>query len=265
MTGLNLADVLAGGDSQPVLTATVIKLWPDGSVDLALLGGTASNVPVLASYTPQNGDPVLVLRVSDANLVVLGGIRTANTTTAPFNTRTSLKWNVYAAPVSGPVVPNPLTIDAVSSGSYRSADKWGGRNYPVQGAYVSTYGYYQGAFFYGSGAFSDLRGKTVTKITWTVGRKNDGGVISNVPVYAALHSHTSRPSGAPNYTTGAKNIGVLDRNQTDTFTLPDDWGQKLVDGKARGIGMLRLSTSNYSIYKGTSDGASQGRIQIYWK
>lgn len=264
MTGLNLPDVLPGNESQ-VVSGIVSVIHSDGSVDLSLAGGSAVNVPVLASYTPQTGDPVLAIRVSDANLVVLGGIKTSNTTTAPFNTRTALKWNVYPAPVSGPTIPNPLTINAVSSGSYRSSDKWGGRSYPVQGAYVATYGYYKGAFFYGSGAFDDLKGKTVTKITFTAGRKNEGGVISNVPVHVALHSHTSRPSGAPNYVTGAKNIGKLDRNQTDTFDLPDDWGQKLVDGKARGVGFLRLSTSDYSIYKGQPDGASQGRLVISWR
>lgn len=261
---LNLADVLSASPDS-IISATVTAINADGTVTLAVLGGSAYSVPVLASYTPQTGDPVLAMRVTSANLVVLGGIRTANATTAPFNSRTAMKWNVYPTIVSGPTAPNPFTVNAVSSGSYRSSDKWGGRNYPAQGAYLSQYGYYQGAFFYGSGAFADIRGKTVTKITWTVGRKNEAGVISNVPVYAALHSHVVRPGGAPNFTTGGRKIGVLDRNETDTFTLPDSWGQALVDGTAKGIGFLKLSTSNYSVYKGVPDGASQGRIVITWR
>ena len=255
---LTLADLFSSDDNS-VIVGQIENINEDGTVDLTIAGGTVADVPVLGTYTPQSGEVVVALRQNAAALLVLGAVRRSNATTVNFETRFKTVWNVTASSTAS---SGTLTVDPVSASAYRSSDGWGGRAAAVQGAYVTRWGYYHGAYFYGAGAFNSVRGRRATSATIKLKRANTGGTISNVPVYIALHAHDTRPGGAPVYTTGAKRIGVLDRDESATFTLPTSWAQLLLDGRAKGVGVLRDTTADYSIYAAPS--SSNGRVVINW-
>lgn len=268
-----LADLIAQGQSQYggdlPRSAVVDAVNTDGTVDLLYLGGTALNVPVISTYNPVAGDTVQIIRRGPASLVVLGALR--STTVGAAGTVSSdfaFPYNVEAVPtaVSGSPSSGTFTIRPTTSGSYRTADGWGGRNELAQGAYFTStrYGYYQGAWFYGSGAFDGLRGRTVTRIRLTMRRKTGSGIFAAEPIYVFTTKNATKPSGPPYYLNevGSYKLAVGD---TGTFDLPLWVGRSMSTGHVKGLGIRNNSTANYLKLFGESEYADSGMLQISWR
>lgn len=267
---LSLARVLATPDTAgAVVAGFVAGINADGTVIVDFGGGRKTGAcRVLATYTPVMGDVVECIRRDASSWLVLGAIRTSNATTQTLLLSVRMPYNVRPG-VGG--VSNPLVVNATATGSWRPSDGWS-RAQPYQGAYSSSYGYWQSGYFYGAGAFAALAGRTVTSITIRLHRNTaigGSGVGSSAAtaLWIAPHAHPTQPSGAPTWTDTAQNVGALtapDDSQVGTFALPVAWGQALVNGSAAGFGHLRLTTTEYLRCKGVAEDALTGQLSIGW-
>lgn len=198
---------------------------------------------------------------------------------------------VPAAPTSTPVTPPPpdtappdtgdaapapkpatrtgtLTCVPVSTACYRDGS-WRSDGDPVnsfdsfQGRYGgSSYGRMTGAAFYGSKPHT-LSGATVTKTTVKLKRLSGGDYASRA-VTLRLVSQSSRPSGAPtlNETTSGPGLKIGD---STTFTIPDSWGQAIVDGSRGGIAINVSSDNPYIHLAGRGSWSAAWTLSISWR
>jgi hypothetical protein len=156
-------------------------------------------------------------------------------------------------------------VRAASSDTYRATFGWRSQDSdPTTRVYqgvapgAESAGENFGCWFYGT---LPISGVTVSTATVRVSRLDEGGLVAGVPVRARLHTHLTRPAGAPNLTLGPALLGELARGQTETFTLPAGWGQALVDGTARGLA-LDGADSEYLIATSVGEDAASGRLTI---
>lgn len=266
-----LADILAQatkdyGDNLPN-TAVVDTLNADGTVDLRYLGGIARSVGVVATYAPVSGDVVQIIRRGPSSLIVIGPIRTVNTVAnSAVATDLIIAYNVQPVPTSV-TSSGTYTYTPSSSGSYRTADKWGSpvRDELRQGAYFSStqFGYYQGAWFYGTNAFTNLRGLTVTSATLTMRRKTGSGVFAAEPIYVYTTKNPTRPTGAPFYVkyVGAYSLAVGD---SAVFNIPTWVATGLASGAYHGLGIKYNGTADYLAVDGIGAYNLSGRLQVGW-
>lgn len=261
-----LRDALSKPDPDPLVwLATITSIDAGGTVGIDLGGGRTIDVAsVLSSYTPRVGDVVQVLRRDGSTWLVLGDVRDSNQTTVDVTTSLSFPFNVAPA---APAVANPFVVDSNNIQSWRNNEGWSGAaesNNAAQGAFSTTWGYYRGCYFYGSTAFSALKGATCTGITIRLHRDGSGGIAGGERQWIAPHTHATQPSGAPYFPVGATNVGSLAWNGIGTFALPTIWGQRLIDGVYKGFGHLYLGTADYSICVGLGSDALSGRLSISW-
>jgi len=260
-----LRDALASTPEPDGTTAKIYRVYADGTVDLNLGGGRIFGpVNVLSTYTPTTGALVSIMTYPNGQKIVLGTTRTANATTQRETVAVAFPYNVLPGTSS---VANPLVVGAAASGSYRSADGWAwlSDGTVAQGANSTAYGFYKGCWFYGDSAFAALAGRTVTRVALTVARKSAGGVAGAQVHTAALHAHGGQPAGEPTFLVAAQDIGSLAWGAAAEFDLPVWWGQGLVDGTARGVGLLRLASGNgnYSLCQ-PAGVSSSGQLRIWW-
>lgn len=136
---------------------------------------------------------------------------------------------------SAPVVSGTKTITIKSSygDTYRSSvyNNWKKDGTCRQGDY--GYGDCSGLWFFGT-AFSELKGKTISKVQITIKRQT-GGTSAPVEHKLWMHGHTGRPSGAP--------------------TLISDWSQtfRLATGNSTTVAITNSAVLN-AISAGTCKG-----------
>lgn len=257
---MDLATALAARFADgPFITATVQAVNADGTVDLAVTGGTISGAGVLGSYTPRSGDSVVVARRSAEAVFVLGSLRTSNATTVPVDAALSLAWNVAPAV---PALANPFTVDTYSTGTYG----YGWVSDEVyQGAYTIGNAYRKGCLFYGTG-FDSVRGSgiTITRARLTLSRPSSAGSSAGRPFYVAGHAHDYQPTTEPVFVTGATPVGSWAWGDTATVDIPVSLGQGLVDGTIRGLGSLYLGTYHYAKWSSKTAYSLQGRLTLDW-
>ena len=119
------------------------------------------------------------------------------------------------------------------------------------------YGDCNGAWFFGT-QFEEVKGKTITKVTITVTRGSGVGYSSAVSHVFQAHSHSSRPSGMPNYTSCNKTLSLA-WGETGTVTITDtDILNGISAGTIKGFGIKSAYTnSNYSAL-------TNGTVKIYY-
>ena len=126
-----------------------------------------------------------------------------------------------------------MTIRSTYGDTYRSSvyNNWKKDGTVRQGDY--GYGDCTGCWFFGT-AFSELKGKTITKVQITITR-NSGGTSVPVEHKLWMHRYTSRPSGAP--------------------TLTSDWSQtfRLATGNSTTVAITNSTVLN-AISAGTCKG-----------
>lgn len=222
--------------------ATALSAAAGGRV-AATLDGSNVTIPILRGLAPAAGDQLLVTR-QGRRAYVIGLLGTAATGAAPVSTRPPPTADdpTPAAPRTGSTVFKPT-----SSGSYRNGSWRGDTNDLYQGDW-SGRGINTGAAFYGRGP-SGLKPATCTRVRVKLLRQ-DGGVYGGVNPTLKLWVEKAR-SGAPNEkrSTGGPSLSI---GESSTFTLPDSWGQDLIDGTAGGIGIKVGGSSPYVHLDGPS-------------
>ena len=153
---------------------------------------------------------------------------------------------------SAPVVSGTKTITIKSSygDTYRSSvyNNWKKDGTVRQGDY--GYGDCTGCWFFGT-AFSELKGKTITKVQITITRQQGG---SSVPVEHKLwmHAHTGRPSGAPTLTSGWSQTFRLATGNSTTVAITDSAVLNAISaGTCKGFALRHTYDSvHYSVCSG---------------
>ena len=154
---------------------------------------------------------------------------------------------------SAPVVSGTKTITIKSSygDTYRSSvyNNWKKDGTCRQGDY--GYGDCTGCWFFGT-AFSELKGKTITKVQITIKRQTGG---TNAPVEHKLwmHGHTGRPSGAPTLTNGWSQTFRLATGNSTTVAITNSTVLNAIStGTCKGFALRHTYDSvHYSVCSGS--------------
>ena len=154
---------------------------------------------------------------------------------------------------TAPVVSTTKTMTIKSSygDTYRSSvyDNWKKDGTVRQGDY--GYGDCTGCWFFGT-AFSELKGKTITKVQITIKRQTGG---ESVPVEHKLwmHGHTVRPSGAPKLTSGWSQTFRLATGNSTTVAITNSTVLNAISaGTCKGFALRHAYDSvHYSVCSGS--------------
>ena len=153
---------------------------------------------------------------------------------------------------TAPVVPTTKTITIKSSygDTYRSSvyNNWKKDGTCRQGDY--GYGDCNGCWFFGS-AFSEVKGKTISKVTITITR-NSGGSSAPVGLVVKSHGYSGRPSGAPTFRTTAGTLSLA-TGETDTLTITNSTIlSEIKSGAVKGFGIQSTyDSSHYAVCSGS--------------
>ena len=251
-------------------TAKIVRVYADGTADVDLGSGRIAHAPVLEPYQPRSGRPVQVLHTGDSWLI-LGEARTSNPTTMTVTARTRIPYNVTPG-TSG--VSNPFVVAPTASGAWRSTDGWGSvgsRPIPLDApaqARSGTLDYYRGVWTYGAGAFAPLAGRTSGVPVLHVSRPSSSGASGATELIVVLTSDETIPADAPYLRPDLGSVrapGPIWGGTAD-ISLTAAMGQALLDGRAKGVALLRLESGNgaYVVLNGISADPTCGRLTIPW-
>ena len=161
------------------------------------------------------------------------GNQTTDTTTAPTTSTTKT-----------------MTIKSTYGDTYRSSvyNSWKKDGTVRQGDY--GYGDCTGCWFFGT-AFSELKGKTISKVQITIKRQT-GGTSAPVEHKLWMHGHTGRPSGAPTLTSGWSQLSLA-TNATGTLTITDSAVLNgIKNGTIKGFGIrTTYDSAHYAVCSGS--------------
>ena len=251
-------------------TAKIVRVYADGTADVDLGSGRIAHAPVLDPYQPRSGRPVQVLHTGDSWLV-LGEARTSNPMTMTVTARTRIPYNVTPG-TSG--VANPFVVAPTASGAWRSTDGWGSvgsRPIPLDApaqARSGTLDYYRGVWTYGAGAFAPLAGRTSGVPVLHVSRPSSSGASGATELIVVLTSDETIPADAPYLRPDLGSVRAPGPvwGGTADISLTAAMGQALLDGRAKGVALLRLESGNgaYVVLNGISADPTCGRLTIPW-
>lgn len=154
---------------------------------------------------------------------------------------------------SAPVVSTTKTMTIKSSygDTYRSSlyNNWKKDGTVRQGDY--GYGDCTGCWFFGT-AFSELKGKTITKVQITIKRQT-GGTSAPVEHKLWMHGHTGRPSGAPTLTSGWSQTFRLATGNSTTVAITNSTVLNAISaGTCKGFALRHTYDSvHYSVCSGS--------------
>lgn len=141
-----------------------------------------------------------------------------------------------------------IVIKASYADTYRSTvyNSWKKDNTARQGDY--GYGDCTGLWFFGSQFETQLKGKTIKKITVKVTRKS-GGVSSSVAHTLRMHNYSSRPSGAPSFVSGWTKTFNAAVGDTVSISITDSaLLDAISNGNVKGFGVRSTyDSSHYSV------------------
>lgn len=229
-----------------------VKTVPPSSPTITVTGtdGVDYTATFLSTYTPTVGDAV-ILAWNAATPTVLAKV--GSTATPP--------------PPPPPVAPPPAPPQAGTS-TYAATDtstwwgpggwdSWAGGNSVYQGDYGS--GPLTGAWFYG-GSPSELAGRTITAIRFTLGARNGAGASSS-PITVNLYTHTSRSRPGGNVTLGSASTQVTAQpwQGSTVYNLPVAFATDLLNG-----GGIAITGNPYAGFDGRNRQADSGLLSIDW-
>ena len=158
-----------------------------------------------------------------------------------------------------PVTTRIATYKPTSGGTYRYTlyNSWRNDNVVRQGKWGTTSGNCAGAWFYGS-QFEEVVGKNITKVEISVSRVEGTGNSASCAHSFQAHTRTTRPSGAPTFTSCNKSISLA-WGESGVITITDS---TILDGiKAgtfKGFGIKSaFDEAHYSAL-------SNGTVKIYY-
>ena len=152
---------------------------------------------------------------------------------------------------SAPVVTTKtVTYKSNYGDTYRSTvyNNWKKDNTVRQGDY--GHGDCSGLWFFGN-QFSDLKGKTINKVTIKITRQSGGSHFA-VGLAVKSHGHSSRPSGAPTFRTTAGTLSLAAR-ASGTLTITNSTIlSEISSGKVKGFGIqTTYDSSHYAVCSGS--------------
>ena len=171
-----------------------------------------------------------------------------------FEDDTTFVENTVQAPTT--TAPTTSTIKTVTYKSnygdtYRSTvyNNWKKDNTVRQGDY--GYGDCSGLWFFGD-QFSDLKGKTINKVTIKIARQS-GGSYSAVGLVVRTHNYSARPSGVPTLSSSSYGTLSLATNTTGTLTITDSAVLNgISNGTVKGFGIrTTYDSAHYAVCSGS--------------
>lgn len=143
-----------------------------------------------------------------------------------------------------------VTITSTGADTYRSTmyNNYKQDNTARQGNY--GWGDCNGLWLFGS-KFTQLKGKTITKLTVTVNRIQ-GGIYGNVTATLKMHGYSTKPSGIPTYTSGWSTSITTPINTTKTIEITDATVLNAIsNGTCKGFGVQgAYDSSHYAVFDG---------------
>ena len=143
-----------------------------------------------------------------------------------------------------------VTITSTGADTYRSTmyNNYKQDNTARQGNY--GWGDCNGLWLFGS-KFTQLKGKTITKLTVTVNRIQ-GGIYGNVTATLKMHGYSTKPSGMPTYTSGWSTSIITPINTTKTIEITDATVLNAIsNGTCKGFGVQGVyDSSHYAVFDG---------------
>lgn len=143
-----------------------------------------------------------------------------------------------------------VTITSTGADTYRSTmyNNYKQDNTARQGNY--GWGDCNGLWLFGS-KFTQLKGKTITKLTVTVNRIQ-GGIYGNVTATLKMHGYSTKPSGMPTYTSGWSTSITTPINTTKTIEITDATVLNAIsNGTCKGFGVQgAYDSSHYAVFDG---------------
>ena len=153
---------------------------------------------------------------------------------------------------SAPVVPTTktITIKSTYGDTYRSSvyNNWKKDGTVRQGDY--GYGDCNGCWFFGD-AFSDLEGKTISKVTIKITRQS-GGSSSAVGLVVKSHGYSGRPSGKPSYRTTAGTLSLAPGKSGPLEITNSTILNEIKSGAVKGFGIqTTYDSAHYAVCSGS--------------
>lgn len=143
-----------------------------------------------------------------------------------------------------------VTITSTGADTYRSTmyNNYKQDNTSRQGNY--GWGDCNGLWLFGS-KFTQLKGKTITKLTVKVNRIQ-GGIYGNVTATLKMHAHETKPSAMPTYTSGWSASITTPINTSKTIEITDATVLNAISaGTCKGFGVQGAYDSNhYAVFDG---------------
>ena len=293
---------LRGADGEPV-TVQHTTGWAINAGEQVLTLRDGATVWVIGPVSPSDPPPQtgIVASVSGSLATVAlgdpyGSVALPSTVTVAATQRVAIMWqrtgtdwtgvivgvitvNPGTAPPPPPPPPTegdghgtgvdakPANIRAVTTASWRqgwrtdttnlyqgNAGAWSSRPYPQRGFW-----------FYGNGAFDDLRGRVVTGTKLEVRTLSGAGASAAVPVRFRLHTAPTRPGGMPTLLADEWVVNLKageGRTGKKALTPPNSFIQKLADGAAHGIAVVSDSTAEYRGISGLVSHGASGQLTI---
>lgn len=212
-----------------------------------------------------------VIQVARGLVVAVGDVLTVSRygSTWVANSRLYAVSPVVIDPVNQAPPTKPTTVTGRTSfspfetRSYRSSG-WRTETTDVYHGQYGGWGNHTGCAFY-KRAPRSLDGATVTRATVKARRPSGtGGSYAAGATKLWLISNSVRPAGAPTIIgsdTSGPNIGA---GQTATVTIPDSFGQALVDGTAGGLALFDSDGSPYTIFAGKGTWSPAFTLTLDW-
>lgn len=231
-----------------------VKTVPPSSSTITVTGtdGTDYTATFVASYTPTVNDNVIL--AWNANTPTVTG--KVGTVAAPPPPPPAV------APAPGPSSTGTSTYQAQDSATWVPGlgawDAWaGGGSNVFQGSNggYTTYG----SWFY-AGSPTELAGRTITRIQFTLGSRRGVGSY-NSPVTVHLYTHTSanRPSGDVTRSSGPYDVTAQPGQGQVTFDLPTSFAADLQNG-----GGIAIAGDPYAGFNGRLQEPASGLLTIDW-
>ncbi|MFI8853691.1 hypothetical protein ACIGW3_26345 [Streptomyces sp. NPDC053499] len=286
--GEDLARATASTAAGGTVSAQVIDLTDNGTVNLMMGGSLLLDVPCADSYRNRQRDdwvavrpgarPVVMWRLGpdpvEDSVEVRDAVKDVQTvravtwgTGAPSGSgwqeavtpwvrqagdgQVELYYQVTTATQPSPQAPaaKGSLVSATSAGSWRGGRRDAYHDYPMQGDWTGR-GDLRGAWFYGSTIAAACAGKTVAAMKVKFTRRRGSGRNSRVPMHLYLHDYTSAPSGQLSLDEGPEELLSLSVGATGTATLPASWRDKLAAGTRRGLAIYARGSRDYAAFSG---------------
>lgn len=143
-----------------------------------------------------------------------------------------------------------ITITSTGADTYRSTTYYNYKqdNTSRQGNY--SWGNCNGLWVFGN-KFTQLKGKTITKLSVTVNRIQ-GGIYGNVTATLKMHNYEAIPSGMPSYIDGWNTSITTPINTTKTIEITDATVLNAISaGTCKGFGVQGpYDSSHYAVFDG---------------